>query len=112
MSAGLSICSVESRFCAIQAVPMFTASWPRGSPWFRGPKVMSNNNSSSPVQPNPLMKTRELAALLRVCDVTILRWARRGLIPQVRVKAKTVRYNLDEVMKAIRDGKVRENPRG
>lgn len=75
-------------------------------------KYMSNNNSSSPVQPKPLMKTRELAALLRVCDRTILRWAQRGLIPQVRVKCKTLRYSLDEVMKAIRDGKLRENPRG
>jgi excisionase family DNA binding protein len=52
-----------------------------------------------------LLTAEDLAARLRSRPSTIRRWARAGRIPAVRVTAKVVRYDLAEVMRAMREGR-------
>jgi excisionase family DNA binding protein len=44
----------------------------------------------------------ELAELLRVGVTTVHRWARRGVIPSIRV-GRVVRFNLHDVREALRE---------
>lgn len=52
-----------------------------------------------------LLTADEVADRLQLRPSTIRRWARDGRIPAVRVTAKVVRYDLAEVLRAIREGK-------
>lgn len=45
----------------------------------------------------------ELAARLRLRPDTIRLWTREGIIPAIRVTGKVVRYDEDEVERALRD---------
>jgi excisionase family DNA binding protein len=56
-----------------------------------------------------LVTAEDLAHRLRLRPSTIRRWARAGRIPAVRVTAKVVRYDLAEVMRALREG---QKPQG
>ncbi len=51
-----------------------------------------------------LLTANELADRLHLRPSTIRRWAREGRIPAVRVTAKVVRYDLVEVVRAVRAG--------
>lgn len=57
-------------------------------------------------QPGPtpatLLTADELADRLRVRPATIRQWTREGLIPALRVRAKTIRYDFGEVCEAMR----------
>jgi excisionase family DNA binding protein len=52
-----------------------------------------------------LLTTDELAARLHLRPSTIQRWAREGRIPAVRPTPKVVRYDLAEVVRAMREGR-------
>ena len=48
-----------------------------------------------------LCTTEQLAERIHVKPSTILRWGREGRIPVVRVTERTVRYAMDDVLKAL-----------
>jgi excisionase family DNA binding protein len=48
-----------------------------------------------------LLTAAELAERLRVKPGTVREWARRGLIPSVRLGHKTIRYRLAAVVAAL-----------
>ena len=50
-----------------------------------------------------IVKTDELARQLGVTPETVRRWARRGLIPSMRVSPKVIRFDVDEVTRVLRD---------
>jgi excisionase family DNA binding protein len=52
----------------------------------------------------PLVTTSELAVMLGVTADTIRGWARSGRIPCLRVGRKTLRFDREAVLAAIRDG--------
>lgn len=52
-------------------------------------------------QATELLTTQELVARLRVSPETIRAWARRGLIPTLRISPKVIRYDLAAVLAAI-----------
>ena len=49
-----------------------------------------------------LITTYELARELRVHPLTIYKMRRAGLIPGIRVGQKSIRFDLDEVLLALR----------
>ncbi len=49
-----------------------------------------------------LHSARQLARLLGVAPRTVLNWASRGLIPSIRITEKVVRFDWDEVVRALR----------
>ncbi|GIK18460.1 MAG: DNA-binding protein [Leptolyngbya sp. PLA2] len=53
---------------------------------------------------HPLVTTRELAAVLGVTADTIRGWVRSWRIPCLRVGQKTLRFDREAVLAAIRDG--------
>lgn len=57
---------------------------------------------------------REVANRLRVQPATVRRWSREGLIPTVRIRAKVLRFDFSEVMRALRrrDEEVNEEQDG
>jgi excisionase family DNA binding protein len=55
------------------------------------------SNTQSP----PLVRTGELAHTLNVRPETIRRWARQGTIPAIRIRPKTIRFDLSSVLDAI-----------
>jgi len=50
---------------------------------------------------NELMTPRQLAAKFNVEVTTVLRWARRGQIPAVRVGIRVIRFDLAEIEKML-----------
>ena len=58
-----------------------------------------------------LVTAGELAVLLGVTTETIRHWARDGRIPCLRVGQKTIRFDRDSVLEAIR-GELREEGGG
>jgi excisionase family DNA binding protein len=48
-----------------------------------------------------LLTARELAKRLRVSPDTVRSWARRGLIPTLRLSPKVTRYNVEAVLAAL-----------
>lgn len=48
-----------------------------------------------------LLSTEELSQLVGVHCQTILRWAKDGVIPAIRINARTIRFSVDEVMNAL-----------
>ena len=50
-----------------------------------------------------IVKTKELARRLDVKPATVRRWAQAGLIPVMRVSAKVIRFDVAEVMRALRE---------
>jgi len=55
-----------------------------------------------------LITTEELAKQLQVRPDTIRKWARRGLIPQIRVTSKVIRFDLESVIDLIHERQRRE----
>ena len=51
-----------------------------------------------------LLTVDELAEHLRVRPSTIRLWAREGLIPAVRIGAKVIRFDLQDVMGVLKHG--------
>lgn len=49
-----------------------------------------------------LLTATEVADKLRVKTRTVREWTRRRAIPAIRVSHKTVRYDLEEVLAALR----------
>jgi excisionase family DNA binding protein len=54
--------------------------------------------------PKRLLTAKELAAALQVSPRTILDWHRHGRIPGVQPTGSTVRFDLDEVLAALKGG--------
>ena len=52
--------------------------------------------------PNDLLTATELADRLRVKPSTVLDWHRAGRIPSVRLTPKVLRFNLGDVVAALR----------
>jgi excisionase family DNA binding protein len=50
-----------------------------------------------------LVTTAELAAKLNVSPGTIRLWAQEGVIPEIRVRSNVVRYDPDEVYRALKE---------
>ena len=50
-----------------------------------------------------LLTADELASRLRMKPSTVRDWARRGLIPAIRLSHKVVRYDLHQVVEAMRN---------
>lgn len=55
--------------------------------------------------PRRWLTTRELAARIGVTPETVRGWVRQGRVPVYRVGQKTLRFDLDEVVTAIRDAR-------
>ncbi len=51
---------------------------------------------------NELLTAEELGKRLRLRPDTIKSWARRGLIPSIRATNKTRRFDIAEVIEALR----------
>ena len=49
-----------------------------------------------------LLTAEELAERLRVRPNTVKAWARDGRIPAIRLSPKIIRFDLDEVVEALR----------
>jgi len=52
-----------------------------------------------------LLTKREMAERLRVSPQTVLLWGRSGRIPVVRVNTRTLRYDPDAIIEALRRGR-------
>lgn len=52
-----------------------------------------------------LLTKEEIGKRLSIKPETILRLARQGIIPQVRVSHKIIRYDLQKVLEALREAK-------
>ena len=52
---------------------------------------------------NDLLTAEQLADRLAVKPRTIREWFRAGLIPATRLSPKVIRYNLDDVVKALKE---------
>ena len=50
-----------------------------------------------------LVTSEELAKELNVDDRTILRWAREGKIPSVKISPRTIRFNREAVLRALEE---------
>ena len=50
-----------------------------------------------------LLTVNELAARLKVRPSTVRTWMHRGVIPAIRLTPKVVRFDLDQVVEAMRD---------
>jgi len=48
-----------------------------------------------------LCTTQEIADRLRVAPATVTLWARQGLIPSIKISAKTIRFDEAEVIAAL-----------
>ena len=52
--------------------------------------------------PDSCLTAAELARHLRVTTPTVLRWHRAGKIPAVRITAKVLRFDLTDVLTALK----------
>ena len=52
---------------------------------------------------NELLTSEELAERLRVQPSTILQWGREGLIPVIKIGGKILRYDLADVITALKE---------
>ena len=52
---------------------------------------------------SPLATANEVGEVVGVCGPTIRAWARHGRIPSFRISAKTVRFDMAEVLSALRN---------
>jgi len=50
-----------------------------------------------------LITTEELAQRLGVTPATVIRWAREGNIPEVRLSCRTRRFDYEDVLRAVRE---------
>ncbi len=50
-----------------------------------------------------LIKTKQLAKILGIHPVSVHKMTRAGKIPYIRLSARDYRYDLDEVMNALRE---------
>lgn len=73
-----------------------------GTPRSDGPRPPAPGRSDH--ETRPLITAGELAAVLGVTTHTVRHWARMGRIPCLRVGQKTLRFDRDAVLSAIRDG--------
>ncbi len=73
-----------------------------GTTRFNRPPPPATERSTS--ETRPLITAGELAAILGVSTHTVRHWARTGRIPCLRVGQKTLRFDRDAVLAAIRDG--------
>ena len=53
----------------------------------------------------PLATAREVAELVGVSTWTVYGWARRGLIPAIRVTDRILRFDADAVIAALEGGR-------
>lgn len=74
-----------------------------GTPRSDGPRPPAPGRSDHVTQ--PLITASELAAVLGVTTHTIRHWARMGRIPCLRVGQKTLRFDREAVLAALRDGR-------
>jgi excisionase family DNA binding protein len=58
--------------------------------------------------PPVLLNGRELAERLDTTYATVMGWARRGEIPSIRTGRGPVVFNLDQVVKTLREREPRE----
>ena len=49
-----------------------------------------------------LLTTADLASRLRLQPQTIQRWTRLGYLPAIRMTGKVIRYDLQEVLEALK----------
>jgi excisionase family DNA binding protein len=54
-----------------------------------------------------LLTTEELAQMLKVSTRTLIRWRKEGL-PHIQVGYRTIRYDLNEVMKWIENREIKK----
>ena len=52
-----------------------------------------------------LLTAEEVADRIRVRPDTVRIWARRGIIPAVKLSAKVIRFNLGDVLASLEDKK-------
>ena len=55
-----------------------------------------------------LLTADELAAYLRVSPYTVRDWARKGIVPEVRMSPKIRRFRLADVLRALEGRKKRK----
>lgn len=55
-----------------------------------------------------LLSADELASVLDVRPGTVRKWARDGLIPSIRLSAKTIRFCYADVLAALRELSARQ----
>ena len=71
------------------------------APKGKGP-YLGLRSFGGPMPEKILLTKEEVADLLDVRPRTVQVWARRGLIPTVRISAKVVRFDRDAVVAALR----------
>jgi excisionase family DNA binding protein len=55
--------------------------------------------------PQRLLTAKEVAHALQVSPRTVLEWHRQGRIPGIQPTGSTVRFDLDAVLAALKDGR-------
>ena len=51
-----------------------------------------------------LLTAEEVGKEVGVSGRTVLEWSREGLIPRIPINERVIRFNLAEVVEALRDG--------
>ncbi len=49
-----------------------------------------------------LLNKDELAERLRVYPETVMKWEKEGLIPSIRISARVIRFDFEEVIDALK----------
>jgi hypothetical protein len=57
-----------------------------------------------------LQRAGDVAQAIGVRPATVLMWARQGRIPRVRVSPRCVRFSLRDVLRALKEGAVDDEP--
>jgi hypothetical protein len=63
------------------------------------------SHAEEPQRPSRCVTAEVVADVLGVRPNTVLLWHRQGRIPGVKVTAHTVRFDLDAVLAALKDGR-------
>ncbi len=52
-----------------------------------------------------IVTAAEVGKRLGVSEATITRWARQNIIPRIVISRRTIRYDLADVLDALREGR-------
>lgn len=69
---------------------------------------MTTHENPNPGPKSELLTAPEVGRRLRVSAETVRTWARNGAIPSVRINPKVIRFDMEQVIVALRAGSAGE----